>query len=154
MKIQWKTLAVCVLIPLVIGGISALLTKNGMEAFNAVNKPALTPPNWLFPVVWSILFLLMGIASYLIYTSGQLAKGALTVYGIQLGFNFLWSFFFFNLQWYLFSFAWLVVLWILILLTIKEFSQISKTAAALMIPYLLWVTFAGYLNLGVYLLNS
>ena len=154
MKIQWKTLAICVLIPLVVGGISALLTKNGMEAFNAVNKPALTPPNWLFPVVWSILFLLMGIASYLIYTSGQPAKGALTVYGIQLGFNFLWSFFFFNLQWYLFSFAWLVVLWVLILLTIKEFSQISKTAAALMVPYLLWVTFAGYLNLGVYLLNS
>ncbi len=153
MKIQWKTLLICILIPLAVGGLSALLTKNGMEAFNAANKPPLTPPNWLFPVVWSILFVLMGIASYLVYTAGAPSRAALTVYALQLVFNFLWSIFFFNMQWYLFAFVWLVVLWFLILLTTLLFRKSSKAAAYLMIPYLLWVAFAGYLNLGVYLLN-
>lgn len=153
MKIQWKTLLICILIPLAVGGLSALLTRNGMEAFNLANKPPLTPPNWLFPVVWSILFVLMGIASYLVYTAGAPSQAALTVYAVQLAFNFFWSIFFFNMQWYLFSFVWLVVLWFLILLTTLLFRQSSKAAACLMIPYLLWVAFAGYLNLGVYLLN-
>lgn len=153
MKIQWKTLLICILIPLAVGGLSALLTKNGMEAFNAANKPPLTPPNWLFPVVWSILFVLMGIASYLVYTAEAPSQAALTVYAVQLAFNFFWSIFFFNMQWYLFSFVWLVVLWFLILLTTLLFRKSSKAAAYLMIPYLLWVAFAGYLNLGVYLLN-
>lgn len=153
MKIQWKILIICILIPLAVGGLSALLTKNGMEAFNAANKPPLTPPNWLFPMVWSILFVLMGIASYLVYTAGVPSRAALTVYALQLVFNFFWSIFFFNMQWYLFAFVWLVVLWFLILLTTLLFRKSSKAAAYLMIPYLLWVAFAGYLNLGVYLLN-
>lgn len=153
MKIQWKTLIICILIPLAVGGLSALLTKNGMEAFNAANKPPLTPPNWLFPVVWSILFVLMGIASYLVYTADAPSRTALSVYALQLVFNFFWSIFFFNMQWYLFALVWLVVLWFLILLTTLLFRKSSKAASYLMIPYLLWVAFAGYLNLGVYLLN-
>lgn len=153
MKIQWKTLFICLLIPLAVGGISAFLTKDGMEAFSAANKPPLTPPNWLFPVVWTILFILMGIASYLVATSGKPSQAALTVYGLQLVFNFLWSIFFFNMQWYLFAFVWLFVLWFLILVTTMSFKQISKAAGYLMVPYLLWVTFAGYLNFGVYLVN-
>ena len=153
MKIRWKTLVVCILIPLAVGSLSALVTQNGMEAFALVNKPALAPPNWLFPVVWTLLYTLMGIASYLIYISKFPNQQALTVYGIQLIVNFFWSIFFFNLQWYLFSFIWLVLLWLLILYTIKQFYPLSKPASYLLIPYLLWVTFAGYLNYAIYVLN-
>lgn len=153
MKIQWKTLLICLLIPLAVGGLSAWITKDSMEAFNAANKPPLTPPNWLFPVVWTILFILMGIASYLVVTSGKSNQAALTIYGLQLVFNFFWSIFFFNMQWYLFAFVWLLVLWFLILITTLAFKQISLAAGYLMVPYLLWVTFAGYLNFGVYLVN-
>ena len=153
MKKNWKTLVICIAIPLIVGGLSALLTKNGMETFKYANKPPLTPPDWLFPVVWSLLFILIGIASYLVFTSQQSSQTALTVYGLQLVFNFFWSIFFFNCHWYLFSFFWLVALWFLIILTIKQFRQSSRLAGYLMIPYLLWVSFAGYLNFGVYLLN-
>ena len=143
MKIQWKTLFVCILIPLAIGGLSAFVTRSGMEAFAQVNKPALAPPDWLFPIVWTILYVLMGIASYLVYTSNLPGRTALTVYAIQLIFNFMWSIFFF----------WLILLWLLILYTIRLFYQISRPAGYLMIPYLLWVTFAGYLNYAIYLMN-
>lgn len=153
-EINWKPLLISIAIPLAVGGLSALITKSGMEAFAQVAKPPLTPPDWLFPIAWGILYVLMGIASYLIYKSGQDGLLALSLYGIQLVFNFLWSVFFFNMQWYLFSFAWLIALWVLILLTMKEFFKLSKTAGYLLLPYLLWVSFAGYLNFGVYLLNK
>ncbi len=130
-----------------------LLTQNNMELFESINKPALAPPGWLFPVVWTILYILMGIASYLILTSGKPDAGALTVYGIQLAFNLFWSIIFFNLKRYLFAFVWLILLWLLILKTALLFYQISKSAGYLMLPYLLWVTFAGYLNFFIYLLN-
>lgn len=124
-----------------------------MEAFEALNKPALSPPGWLFPVVWTVLYILMGIASYLVLTSGKPNDTALIVYGIQLVFNFFWPILFFNLELYLLSFFWLVLLWLLILKTTLSFYQISKPAGYLMLPYLLWVTFAGYLNFFIYLLN-
>ena len=98
----------------------------------------------------------MGIASYLVLTSGKAQehiKAALVLYAIQLAFNFLWPIFFFGLSAYLFAFVWLVTLWLLILATIIFFYRSSETAAWLMVPYLVWVTFAGYLNLGIYLLN-
>lgn len=153
MKIQWKNLITCLAIPLAVGSLSALLTQNSMETFNSITKPGLAPPGWLFPVVWTILYILMGIASYLVLTSGKPNNYALTVYGIQLVFNFFWSIIFFNLELYLFAFIWLVLLWLLILKTTLLFYQISKSAGYLMVPYLLWVTFAGYLNLSIYLLN-
>ncbi len=155
MKIQWKKLIICLVIPLAVGGVSALLTRESMETFELLNKPPLSPPGWLFPVVWTILYILMGIASYLILTSGRpyRTRTALTVYGVQLFFNFFWSIIFFNLELYLFAFIWLVLLWLLILATTVLFYQISKPAGYLMLPYLLWVTFAGYLNLAIYLLN-
>lgn len=154
MKIQWKKLIISIAIPLLIGGLSALITMGSMEDFDSLNKPPLSPPGWLFPVVWTILFTLMGIASYLVYTSGNPdSKTALTVYGVQLLFNFFWSIIFFNLEMYLFAFIWLVVLWLLILVTTILFYRIRKPAGYLMIPYLIWVTFAGYLNLGIYILN-
>ena len=145
MKIEWKKLLICIAIPLVIGGISAFLTRGNMQTFSTLNKPALSPPGWLFPIVWTILYILMGIASYLVLISKKTSTNAFTLYSIQLIFNFFWSIIFFNLSLYLFAFVWLVALWILILKTTILFYQIEKPAGYLMIPYLLWVTFAGYL---------
>ena len=153
MKIQWKDLITCLVIPLAVGSLSALLTQKGVETFELLNKPTLAPPGWLFPVVWTILYILMGIASYLVLTSGKPNDTALAVYGIQLVFNFFWSLIFFNLEMYLFAFIWLIVLWLLIFITTILFYKISKPAGYLMIPYLLWVAFAGYLNLSIYILN-
>ena len=153
MKLQWKKLILCIAVPLGAGGLSALLTRDGMGTFRAIDKPPLAPPGWLFPVVWSALYVLMGTASYLVLTSGGEYRPALTVYGLQLAVNFFWSLFFFNLGWYLFSFVWLILLLVLIILTMVKFSRLSGPAALLLLPYLLWVAFAGYLNLGVYLLN-
>lgn len=156
MKNKIKTLIICIAIPLLVGGASALLTSGSMETFGQMNKPPLSPPGFLFPIVWTILYTLMGIASYLILSSGKSQddiQNALFVYAIQLGINFFWSIFFFNMEWYLIAFFWLLLLWALILRTIMLFLPISKTAAYLMIPYLIWVTFAGYLNLGIYFLN-
>lgn len=156
MKIDKKRLIICLAIPLVVGGAAGLLTMNSMEAFEALNQPPLSPPGWLFPVVWTVLYVLMGIASYLVSVSDapQEEKArALWTYGIQLAFNFLWPIAFFNLKWYLFAFLWLVILWVLILITALRFGRIRKPAGYLLVPYLLWVAFAGYLNLGIYLLN-
>ena len=156
MKIDKKRLIICLAIPLVVGGVAGLLTMNSMEAFEALNQPPLSPPGWLFPVVWTVLYVLMGIASYLVSVSDaphEEKARALWTYGIQLAFNFLWPIAFFNLKWYLFAFLWLVILWILILITALRFGRIRKPAGYLLAPYLLWVAFAGYLNLGIYLLN-
>lgn len=157
MKIQWKPLLICVAIPLAVGSLAALLSRDGMNVFASLEKPPLSPPGWLFPVVWTILYVLMGIASYLVFTSGADRKtvgAALRVYGFQLAVNFLWPIFFFNFGWYLFSFVWLLLLLLLILVTFARFWKISVPAACLLIPYLIWVVFAGYLNLGVALLNA
>lgn len=153
--IRWKKLLVCVLIPLLVGGLSALITMGSMENFSSLNKPPLSPPGWLFPVVWTILFVLMGIASYIVLERGSFAetRTALFFYGVQLFFNFFWSIFFFNFELYYFSFLWLLALWVLIIITAVLFFRISKPAGYLMIPYILWVTFAGYLNLGIAILN-
>ena len=153
MRKQWKTLIICIALPLAVGGLSALLTRGGMQTFNTLNKPKLSPPGWPFPVVWTILYILMGIASYLVATSKKPNGGALIAYGIQLVFNFFWSIIFFGAQRYLFAFIWLVALWVLILITIVKFNKVSPTAAYLMIPYLIWVTFAGYLNLQIAIRN-
>ncbi|MBR5798422.1 MAG: tryptophan-rich sensory protein [Lachnospiraceae bacterium] len=156
MKINRKALAVSIAIPLAVGGLSALLTGGGMDTFAQVNKPPLSPPGWLFPVVWTILYTLMGIASYLIYMSDSDTKTkekALSVYGYQLVVNFLWPVFFFSFEWYLFSFFWLLLLWVLVVWTIRLFAEIAKPAAYLLVPYLIWLTFAAYLNIGIWYLN-
>ena len=156
MKFNTKLLILCLVIPLAVGGIAALLTGSGMDAFETLNQPPLSPTGWLFPVVWTILYILMGIASYLVLTSGKSQESirrALVLYGIQLALNFLWPVFFFSLSAYLYAFIWLLALWLLILATTVSFYRISDIAGYLMIPYLIWVTFAGYLNLGIFLLN-
>lgn len=156
MKVNWKKLAAAVALPLVVGGLSALLTRDSMIVFEYVKKPPLSPPQWLFPIAWTLLYIMMGLASYFVCVSRRpklQRKSALELYIIQLAFNFLWSIIFFNLEEYLFAFIWLCVLWLLILLTTIRFFAADKKAGYLMIPYLLWVAFAGYLNRGIYLLN-
>jgi len=156
MKIDWTRLLTCLLIPLSVGAVSGVISGGGMDSFGSMVKPPLSPPGWLFPIVWTILFILMGIASYLVISSNAEKKDvvrALIFYGVQLFFNFFWSIIFFNLEWYLFAFIWLVVLWILIIITAVLFYRISKPAGYLMIPYIVWVSFAGYLNFAIYLLN-
>lgn len=156
MKIQWKQLLICLAIPLGVGGLAALITRNSMEMFEQLNKPPLSPPAWLFPVAWTILYLLMGLASYLVLVSDsgrRQIRSALQVYGWQLGANFIWPLLFFSAEAYLPAFLWLVLLWVLIAVTLYRFARIRPAAGWLLVPYLLWVTFAGYLNLAIYLLN-
>ena len=155
MKSNTKKLLICLAIPLAVGGLSALLS-GGMSAYKEFNQPPLSPPGWVFPVVWSILYLLMGYASWRVLVSSKeepLIRKALTIYGIQLFLNFLWSPVFFGLRWYLTAFFLLIGLWIAIFITMRKFLRVDEKAGDLLLPYLLWVCFAAYLNLGVYLLN-
>ena len=152
---KWKELLIAIAIPLSIGLLSRLISKDSMMTFELLNKPAFSPPGWLFPIVWTILYILMGISSYLIYTSNNPnKKTALTLYALQLFFNFFWSILFFNFSLYFFSFIWIVILWLLIIMTIISFYSINKNAAYLLIPYFLWVTFATYLSYAIALLNK
>lgn len=140
-----------------VGLLSALLTMNTMDKYKLLEKPSFSPPGWVFPVVWSILFLLMGIASYIVYFKGfdrKDVKSALLFYVIQLVFNFLWSIIFFRLGLRGFAFIWIIALLILIIITTFKFFKISKPAGYLMLPYILWVMFASVLNLSIWLLNK
>lgn len=153
-KVRKDVLIICILIPILVGGISALLTSNNMDLYRTIQTPSFVPPSFLFPIVWTILYVLMGISCYIIYDSkSEYTKDAIIIYAIQLTLNFVWSLIFFNLRAFLLAFAWLVLLWVAILMMILQFYKISKVAAYLQIPYLLWVTFAGVLNFSIYLLN-
>ncbi len=155
MKIDWKKLLLNLALPLGVGALAALLS-GGMDRYRGLNQPPLSPPGWLFPVVWTILYLLMGYAAYLVMTSGkepEEIRKALQPYWLQLAANFVWPLLFFRWELPLTALLWLVVLWVLIFLTIRSFSKINERASDLLIPYILWVTFASYLNLGIYLLN-
>ena len=154
--IKVKPLLASLAIPLALGGLAAFLRKDSTILFDAVSKPPLSPPRWLFPVVWTLLYILMGLASYLVYTSkaSQPRKDrALAVYAAQLALNFLWPLLFFNMQMYLAAFIVLLLLLLLLIVCMVLFRYISQPAARLLIPYLVWTCFAAYLNLGVYLLN-
>lgn len=153
MKIQWKKLIICLFIPLAIGSLAAFLTKDNIQLFQLINKPILSPPSWIFPIAWTILYILMGIASYLVWITPKTNNRALIFYLIQLVFNFFWTIIFFNFELYLFAFIWLLLMWLLILKTTLLFYQTAKLAGYLMLPYLVWVSFAGYLNFSIYLLN-
>ena len=155
LKIKNKRLAVCIAVPLVVGAVSGFITRNSMSVFRQLKKPPFSPPGWVFPIVWTIIFVLMGAASYLVITARQTRQQtkAILAYIAQLIVNFFWPIFFFRFKWYSFSFIWLVILWALILLMIRYFYRVSKKAAYLLIPYLIWITYAGYLNLFISLLN-
>ena len=125
-----------------------------MNGFDGINKPAFTPPAIVFPIAWTILYILMGISSYLIFESDSSEKdSALLIYGIQLVINSLWTFFFFNLKWFLFSFVLVLIILLLVIVMIIKFYKINKTAAYLQIPYVVWLIFAAILSYNVFLLN-
>ena len=148
------TYAVSIAVALGVGSLSALATSGGMDIYSSVRTPPLSPPSIVFPIVWTILFALMGISSARVFiANGYKWNNALTVYAVQLAVNFLWSIIFFNMRAFLFAFIWLILLWVLIIIMIKGFYKYDKPSAYLQIPYLLWVTFAGYLNFGIYWLN-
>ncbi len=155
MKINWKSLIFRLLVPLAVGGISALLTRESMGVFALVEKPPLSPPGWLFPVAWTLLYLLMGYADYRVAQTPQGRDKTWFgyLYGAQLFFNFFWSLIFFNLRAYGFALGWLAVLWVLILGCLVLARRVDKTAFWCLLPYLLWVSFAAYLNAGVAWLN-
>ena len=154
---KWKPYIISASIALLVGILSGLLSRGGMMAYElTVVKPALTPPGWLFPVVWTILYILMGISSakvWLADNSPARSKG-LNLYVMQLIVNFFWSLIFFNAQAFGLAVAWLILLWVLVFLMILQFYKVDRQAALLQIPYLIWLTIAGYLNIGVWLLNS
>ncbi|RHO90704.1 tryptophan-rich sensory protein [Ruminococcus sp. AF41-9] len=141
-------LLVSLLISLGTGVIAGFLTFGSMAQYQEMYHPPLAPPGWVFPVVWLLLYTLMGIASYRIYLKNPKAE-VLKLYLIQLAVNFFWPVFFFNLGWQLFAAVWLLVLWYLVFVMIKEFARIDEGAARLMIPYLVWLTFAAYLNIVI-----
>ena len=156
LKIKWKTLLICIAIPLAVGILSGLISRSAMDDFRALEQPPLSPPAWLFPVVWTILYVLMGISLYLIVISGapqRRLNNAFALFGTQLFFNFFWPIIFFNLGAYYFAFAWLVIMLVIIILCAVSFYSINKRAGYLWIPYVLWVSFAGYLNLAIAVLN-
>ncbi len=151
---KYVPFVVSVGISLGIGGFAAFLTKESIDLYSEINQPPLAPPSFLFPVVWTVLYILMGIAAAAVWKKldGEL-DSALIFYGFQLVFNFCWSLIFFNFRAFLFSFIWLLAMLVLIIITTVKFYKISKPAGVLMIPYILWVCFAGYLNFAIYLLN-
>ena len=153
-RINLKRLLISLAISLGTGLLSGLISMSGMDSFSSVVQPPLAPPAFLFPIVWTILYILMGISSYIVWESDSENKQkALAVYGLQLAVNFFWSIIFFNYQAYMFALIWIILLWVLIIIMIYEFSKVSKLSAILQIPYLLWVTFATYLTFGIFLLN-
>ena len=155
-NIKWKQLLPALMLPLALGGLSAWLNRGAMADYAVLNKPPLSPPGWLFPVVWTLLFLLMGLAAYLVAVSpvsGSRRERALRLYLVQLGFCFFWGSLFFGLGARFAAFVWLLLLLGLALVCCLLFWHIHRRAGALLLPYLLWLLFAAYLNLSLWLLN-
>lgn len=142
------------LFPLIVGGLSALISGNFSDTYNLLNKPVLSPPGYVFGIVWSILFILMGISYYLIKRDNNYVDDNVKFwYYFQLFLNFMWSIIFFRFKFFTFSFIWLLILLLSIWITFLKFKDINKTSAYLLIPYIIWVSFAGYLNLMIAVLN-
>lgn len=155
-KFNLKSFLISIAIPLVVGGLSAFITRGDMDLYSKINQPPLAPPGWIFPVVWSILYTLMGISLYLVWNSNASfsdKRRAYIFFGVQLFLNFIWSPIFFGMQYFLLAFVVLIFMWLFTVGMILSFYKISKVAGLLQVLYLLWLTFAGYLNFAIYLLN-
>ena len=157
---MWKKIkpyVISIILALAVGGLSALLTMGNMDIYNEVKTPPLSPPSILFPIVWTILYVLMGISAAIVYINQDEnfheTRCGLRTYGISLFFNFLWSIVFFNFKWFGFAFFWLLALLFFIIKTMVCYFRVNKLAAYLQIPYAIWVAFAGYLNFGIWMLN-
>ena len=144
---------IAVLLPLTVGFIAGRLNSQSMEVYTAFEKPAFFPPAWVFPVVWTILYILMGVASYLAWSnssSKEEGRRALTFYLIQLALNFAWTFLFFSFKLYGLAFLDLILLLIFVIITTVKFFKINKIAGLLMIPYIIWLLYAGVLNFYIW----
>ncbi len=156
MKENWKIYAIWIAITEAVGALAGYFTRNSVELYaQTIIKPPLAPPGWLFPVVWVILYALMGIGAARVWMGepGKDRSWALNLFIAQLVVNFFWPLIFFNLQAFGFALVWLLILWVLVLLMIFVFAKVDRTAALLQIPYLIWLTFAAYLNWAVWQLN-
>ncbi len=156
-KRNWKVYAFWVVLCELVGIVSGLLSREGIAVYNViVAKPPFTPPAWIFPVVWTILFALMGISAARVSLSApsNARSWGLNVFIAQLVVNFFWPLFFFNLQAFGFALIWLILLWILVAFTIYLFWKVDRAAAWLLVPYLAWLTFAAVLNGAVWLMNG
>lgn len=150
-----KTVLLSIAIPLVTGGLAALLTMEGMRRNAALQQPSLAPPNWVFPIVWTILYVLMGISCAMVYlTPDDNRNDALRVYALQLFLNFGWTILYFGFGLLLASFVWIVLLEAVVVVMLALFVAVRPTAGYLQIPYALWGAFAAYLNLSVWLFNA
>lgn len=150
-------LFISILVPLLVGAVAGLFTSSGVNGWYAVaNKPWFNPPNWIFAPMWTLLYILMGIAFFLVWKASadkNVKQTAMILFSIQLILNFFWSFIFFKLQQPGWAFAEIILMWVMILLTILWFGKISATAAWLLVPYICWVSFAAVLNYSIWKLN-
>ena len=156
MKPNWKPYLFWILLAEAVGGLSGWLTRDSMQVYSeTILQPPLSPPGWVFPVVWTVLFALMGIGAARIYLAppSKARSLGLNLFIAQLAVNFFWSPIFFNARAYGFAFFWLLLLWALVLWMILVFRKVDPPAAKLQIPYLIWLTFAVWLNYGVWYLN-
>lgn len=154
-KEKIKTYSFYILLTQAIGALSAFLTKDGTERFKSVPKSPLTPPDKVFPIAWTILYLIMAIGASRVSLANKPNKDtAISLYYVQLSMNFAWSIIFFNYQNYGFALIWILLLLLVIIWMSVEFSHSDKTAGKLQLPYILWVSFASYLTYCVYMLNK
>ena len=156
-KINFLSLIINIIIPVGGGALVGYITRTAVESYRTLNKPSFSPPAIVFPIVWTILYILMGIAAYRIYnkTKDREIKGdEYFFYLVQLLFNFGWSFIFFSFKLYGLAFLWLIILLVLVVITTIKFFKVDKKAGLLMIPYILWLAFAAVLNYYVWMLNE
>mgnify|MGYP000112449226 CR=1 FL=1 len=158
---KWKALLLSLFLTLGTGGLAGFLTSGSMQKYEEMYHPPLSPPGWVFPVVWSILYVLMAVAAYLVYTAVPNEeqkkeekepadkRSVLKLYLVQLAVNAVWPVLFFNLNLYLTAAVWILLLWYLVFLTAENFYKIRHIAGKLLVPYFIWVTFAVYLNLSI-----
>ena len=141
-----------ILIPVLVGVVIGFITSGAMD-YSMLKQPPLAPPSILFPIVWTILYVLMGVSYGILKSNGEADEEVDRIYYLQLAVNALWSIFFFILKWRLFSFFWIILLAVLVIIMIIRFYNRNKVAGLLQIPYILWIAFASYLNLAIYILN-
>lgn len=156
-RFNLKKFLISIAIPLLVGGFSALITMGDMGIYKEINRPPLSPPSWLFPVAWTILYFLMGVSLYLVWNKPDTyadKRKAYLLFCLQLFLNFIWSPVFFTARSFLLAFIILVLLIITVAFMIAAFYEIDKRAGLLQIPYLIWLLFAAYLNMAIYILNK
>ena len=149
---KFKIYAKSILIPVIVGGIVGLIISGSID-YDTLEKPILSPPSILFPIIWSILYVLMGISYGILESKNLIDSESKLIYYLQLFVNAMWPILFFVLKWRLFSFLWIIILDILAFIMIFNFYKKNKISGLIQIPYLLWTIFASYLNLSIYLLN-